>query len=129
MALRVLVVMLMLLSPMGRLTSAVSQSARTAIETKAIACCPLCDASGSMGCGCGCGVSEVPMPATPDHDLAVLGSTDRWEPIEHEITDLVALVDFDHAPIFGAAPVEANNGLDRGGGIQTFLATTGHWII
>lgn len=92
--------------------------------------CPLCAfAEMPMGCGCGCGVSEMPMPEGVDLELAVVAGSDRWEPIEHEITDFVALFAGDDSFAFRAAAVEVVGGVDSGDGVQSFLAMTGHWIL
>lgn len=82
-----------------------------------------------MGCGCGCGVSEMPMPAGVDLELAVVAGSDRWEPIEHEITDFVSLIVFDDSYAWGDSILEAEGGIGSGSGVHSFLSQTGHWIL
>ena len=94
--------------------------------------CPLCELAEYFDgyvpqCDCGCTVSESPMPETPTSGVAVVPSLDRYEPIEIEITRIVAMGTLESGSSNPSALRGEHVALDKD--VHQFLAKTGHWIL
>jgi hypothetical protein len=135
MALRVLVVMMLLMSPVSGLSSAIAAACgggeRGSVQlVEMVDSCPLCALSEQpMYCGCGCGEFEqTPIPDTGDVTPMVITLVESVEFDEVEITAIVAAIEAgDDCGRF--VELVEDDRLDRSGGIHSFLAMTGHWII
>ena len=135
MSLRVMVVMILLMSPMTQVSSAIvaactggnSGSAEMVLMAES---CPLCAYSDRpMYCGCGCGeLEQTPVPESSDVVPMALTLVEPIEFDEVEITAIVLAAQLEADSGFEADSFEGDRLVNRGG-IHSFLATTGHWII
>lgn len=135
MALRLLVVMMLLMSPVSGLSSAIAAACaggdgQSVQMVEMEESCPLCAYSERpIYCGCGCGEFEqTPIPESSDVAPMVLTLVEPVEFDEVEITAIVLAVEAEASRGFETDSSEDDRLVGRGG-VHSFLAMTGHWII